>query len=263
MKISIFLIISFAIFCNAYKIEPKIKNGYTSKRGQFPFYAFLAIANKERAVSWCGGSLISNLWILTAAHCVQTAHRIGINLGSLKAENYTEMGRIVDVVERKNVFVHIKYHRSSLINDMALIKLSQPVEFSNIIQSIKLPDSCESNENIEAIAIGNGRINEKHAVAPILQYTPLTTIKWDKCQLVYPFIRFRRTVLCAVSNDDRSIQRGDSGGPLIRKSDGKLIGVTSFFQSDGFNFTAPQGFNNVIKYHEWISQTTKLRLIKC
>lgn len=260
------LVLFFVCNSNAYKIEPRIYNGLTSKRGQFPFYAFLGISNKGKPLSWCGGSLITKEYVLTAAHCVagmgvDKSDLIGIHLGSLKADDVNENGRIVDIVKRKNIYVHPSYNATTLVNDIALIKLSRSVELSDTIKLIELPESCESNENVEAIIIGNGKMNAKHNLSPILQYAPITTIDWLKCRKIYQFVH--PNVLCAASEEGRSVKNGDSGGPLVRKRDGKLIGVTSFLQPEKFNLTAPQGFVNIIKHHEFISGITKLKLIKC
>lgn len=90
------------------KIEPRIVEGHNAERGQFPYYVYLEIIAPEGSV--CGGSLISNQWILTAAHCLEDVTRVHVHLGSLRAWNTMEIGRKrIDVREIDDIHLHPKY----------------------------------------------------------------------------------------------------------------------------------------------------------
>lgn len=77
-----------------YKIEPRIIHGQNAVRGQFPFYVLMEVVMPQGVAS-CGGSLISNEWILTAGHCVEHALMARVHLGSLHAKDTNEPGREV------------------------------------------------------------------------------------------------------------------------------------------------------------------------
>lgn len=85
-----------------HQIEPRIAQGHNAVRGQFPFFVRLAVF-KSWPVGWvagCGGSLISNLWIITSGHCVQNAVIISAHLGFLRTNDESEPGRKIVYIEK-------------------------------------------------------------------------------------------------------------------------------------------------------------------
>lgn len=90
------------------EIDPRIIQGENATRGQFPYYAFLKVQLAQGEAA-CGGSLISNQYVVTAAHCLKGAAQVEVHLGSLKASNRSEAGRVIVQVDRRNIFVHPKY----------------------------------------------------------------------------------------------------------------------------------------------------------
>lgn len=148
-----------------------------------------------------------------------------------------------------------------MIDDIALLKLTQPITFSKTIRPIDFQESCDSSERTDAIAIGNGCINEKYKLAPILHWTPMNTISFKNCKKIYNFLLFHRSMVCASNVNGGSIQEGDSDGPLIWNN--TLIGISSFMPPLGVHPTTPQGFTDVLTYHEWIANTTRIKLVIC
>lgn len=116
-----------------------------------------------------------------------------------------------------------------------LIHLPQKVEILEDIQAVRMPNRCDSTENIEVIAIGHGGTENSSTFSSQLNFAALKTLPAKECRKALPVILFRKSVICA-SNDMRkqSIFDGDSGGPLVRASDGILIGISSFLQASKF-----------------------------
>lgn len=97
-----------AVDFNAFEIEPRIVQGENATRGQFPFYVFLKI-QMPQGTGACGGSLISDQYVVTAAHCLKGAKGAEVHLGSLKAADLKEEGRQIIQVPASNLQVHPKY----------------------------------------------------------------------------------------------------------------------------------------------------------
>ncbi|KAB0800716.1 hypothetical protein PPYR_06455 [Photinus pyralis] len=94
----------------------------------------------------CGGALINEIWIVTAAHCVDKYSRYyyEIQAGVLRRYSYSPMvqNRVVD-----HIISHEFYDRHKLKNDIALMKISKPLEFNRYVRPICLPSEITAGKN--------------------------------------------------------------------------------------------------------------------
>nr|CAD7575230.1 unnamed protein product [Timema californicum] len=219
----------------------KIVNGQQANRGQFPHQAALYLDKR----SFCGGSLISSEWVLTAAHCTQglcssefqgfcsSAETATVRLGSqnLRAD---EEGR--KSFTSRQFLVHEDYNDTTLNNDISLIKLPTSVPPSPFIFPVNLPSPSEVNmtfENRTALVSGWGRTLDSESImcdfdlealgwtrdatsiSDELNFVNLTILTNSECAESYvPGVVISSTV-CARGTEQRSTCRGDSGGPLV------------------------------------------------
>lgn len=234
----------------------------SSFRGQYPFYVYLEIHSstvKGYAIKSCGGSLLSNEWILTSAHCVKRATRIQAHFGSHKFPNILEEGRQIRTIGSNDFYIHPRYSPLHLFNDIALLKIPRPIELSETIQPAKLGDSNVAF-NSTVIAIGNGSNNKKDI--DILKSTKLQTITRSACVRQYPIFLFNDSVLCAKRKEDQRYCLGhtDNGGPLIREDDNKLIGINKYSNHIICEARLPKTFTALTpEFYKWISQHTGLQ----
>lgn len=252
------------VICNAF--EPRIARGYNSRRGQFPYFAFLEVHEPDNNnISGCGGALIGNQWVITAAHCLIDASVINVHFGKYSVYDELQADNDVIRVTDDEVFIHPNYRRTEfrVLNDIALIKLPRAPKKSPYIQSIRLPTDCQSNENVASIIMGNGASSNELKITPILQFGFLKVTTSNACLRPLEISLYRGSVICAVSNIKQSICKGDSGGPLVRAYDNTLIGVASFGPPKPCADEEPQGFTNILYFSGWISGTTGLKLPVC
>ncbi|KXJ83662.1 hypothetical protein RP20_CCG003604 [Aedes albopictus] len=231
----------------------RIVNGATAAPGQFPYQAILKIQLPQgRAL--CGGSLLNHQWILTAGHCTQGATSFEITLGAVDLDDTTGDGRIV--LTATEYYRHEKYNPLFASNDVAVIKLPEPVQFNDQVQPVTLPSGSDSYADRKAIVSGWGLQQNGGSVAQKLQYAPLTVITNLKCMTTYSPLVIKKTTICAQGGEKQSPCNGDSGGPLVLEGGFVQVGVVSFGHASGCERGLPGAFARVTSFVDWIRQRT-------
>lgn len=263
-KVIFIYLFIYSGFGATHKIQPRISNGIQSERGQFPFYVYLEDGTMQNTIG-CGGTLISDRWILSAAHCfVKIKRKIRGHFGLWKVMDIYESNRKIVDIYPEDFHPHPEFTEDLLENDLALLELKKPIEFNNFIQPVALP--CKNDNKffgnpVDVIAVGTGFQSSSIDFPDHLQWASLSTLSRFQCHQVFPFLKDRQSVFC-VSNavSKQSICIGDSGGGLITH-DFELIGVASFIVPDHpCEEGMPQAFTRVNAYLDWILNTTKAKL---
>lgn len=230
----------------------RIVNGYQATQGQFPFTVLL-VNTVPSGVDFCGGVLMNNQWVLSAAHCADRVSKFQVILGAHKIyEN--EIDRIIDMT--KTAIIHKQYNPKTHANDLALIKLSKAVKFTDKIQPALLPTATEDllvDQSVIAVGWGMEHTGDR-LLASTLKWAPLNVVSNEWCsKFLDPVLS---TTICAEGENMQSTCHGDSGGPLVLESDFRtLVGVTSFGNSTGCHFGVPQAYCRITSYVDWITFT--------
>ncbi|KAH8380334.1 hypothetical protein KR009_010036 [Drosophila setifemur] len=228
----------------------------------FPYQVGMLL-QRPKGLYWCGGSLISEKHVLTAAHCVDMAKRALVFLGANEIKNAKEKGQVRLMVPSSNFHIYPTWNPKRLKDDIALVRLPHAVSFNERIHPIQLPKrhyEYRSFKNKLAIASGWGRYaTGVHAISNVLRYVQLQIIDGRTCKSNFP-LSYRGTNICTSGRNSRSTCNGDSGGPLVlqRRHSKKrvLVGITSFGSIYGCDRGYPAAFTKVASYLDWISDET-------
>uniref|UniRef100_A0A665SW72 Zgc:165423 n=1 Tax=Echeneis naucrates TaxID=173247 RepID=A0A665SW72_ECHNA len=237
--------------CGNAPLNSRIVGGEDAPAGAWPWQASL-----HRSSHFCGGSLINNLWVLTAAHCFPSTSGLLVYLGRETQEgvNSNEVSRTVAEIIR-----HPNYNSDTSDNDIALLRLSSPVDFTNFIRPICL---ASNDTTIDAGTItwvtGWGTIQSDVPLPSPqrLQEVDVPIVSNSQCSDAYAAqsIQITSNMICAGLNEGgKDSCQGDSGGPLMVKSGSTWvqIGVVSFGIGCALaNF--PGVYARVSEYQDWI-----------
>ncbi|XP_071052653.1 brachyurin-like [Onthophagus taurus] len=238
--------------------DGRIIDGTPAEVGQFPWQVAVNFIVSGSSY-FCGGALISNQWVLTAAHCADGASSFTLRLGTILSSGGGS-GSIT--VQTTTAFVHEGYN-SNLNNDVALIKLNEPIAFSNVIQPIDLPSKGDTAITGETLRVsGWGKTNDNGSVSSALNYVDLTAISNTQCANYYGSATIISSTLCCVGNPHHSTCNGDSGGPLVRVNGNRVThhGIVSFVSSAGCASGAPSGYVRTESMLDWISSKTGIKV---
>ncbi|GBP41774.1 Brachyurin [Eumeta japonica] len=216
------------------KSPDRIAGGTASALGEIPYQAgLLSEITGLSGNGICGGSLLNNLRVLTAAHCwwdgQNQAWRFTVVLGSITL--FSGGTR----VQSTSVVVHPNWNPRTIANDVAIINLPAPVTLSATISPIALPTTNENFAGETAVASGFGmRGEESITTAQFKSHVSLSIITNLVCRLSFPF-NVQNSNICTSGAGGMSTCRGDSGGPLAvtRNNQRILVGVTSFGSAAG------------------------------
>ncbi|XP_049301265.1 trypsin-1-like [Anopheles funestus] len=233
----------------------RVIGGNTSDIDRFPWMA--ALYYRERFT--CGGSLINDRYILTAAHCV-------VRLDAAEFEVYLRRSNIVtlnvDAVHRRVLRIITNlYQQLRNNNDVALLLLKDPIRVEDGLVPICLPVDGSTFDGREAIVTGWGT-TESGELSEHLQQLTVPILTNQQCRKS-GYFRFQITakMLCAgYLEGGRDSCQGDSGGPLqLTKSESgqqQIVGVVSWGKACAQR-NYPGVYARVTRFVSWIRRQSR------
>lgn len=241
-------------FCGTPNVN-RIVGGTQVRQNKYPWTAQL-IKGRYYPRLFCGGSLINDRYVLTAAHCVHN-NRDKITIRLLQLDRSSKDPGITRQVSK--VIMHPQYDSTRIVNDVALLKLDSPVPINDKMRPVCLPSNNHNFDRKDAIVAGWGLIKEGGVTSNYLQEVTVPIITNQECRNTRYKSKIQDVMLCAglVKQGGKDACQGDSGGPLIVfEGRYKLAGVVSF----GFGCAQPDApgvYARISKFIDWIHSNTR------
>lgn len=252
--------------CGIERVQDKIINGRTAQPYRYPWMVFITMKMAGGSAA-CGGTIINDRFVLTAAHCVNQSQASGVAVYPMihQKPGFFKLIFGIGSVSVKKIHIHSGYGENPMM-DIALLEMASTFKFTKDFGPVCLPSFSELNEHSDLTAIGWGIVNPVIRLSPSkLREADLSLIPFDACNQtlglgaqISGFALDENLIICA--GGQQGICSGDSGGPLFTHKEGRAyqMGITSFALADcGWLTGAPAAFTRVSTHIKWIEQVTK------
>ncbi|XP_049544354.1 brachyurin-like [Anopheles darlingi] len=242
----------------------RIVNGYIAQPGQFP-YQIALLSNMAGGQGLCGGSVLTANYVLTAAHCVDTATGGLVIYGAQDRTNAAEPSQVRIAFQQAGIRLHPNWNPALIRYDIATVRVVSPVTFTARIQPVTLPRLSDVGHDFAGLigtVSGFGRFADSVPEAShILRYVnnPIQTNL--ACSVRFPGV-IQPENICLSGDSGRGACQGDSGGPLTIQRDGHTVqlGVVSFGLALGCELNWPSVFARTTSFLQWIAANSDVVL---
>merc|ERR1711893_510932 len=230
----------------------KIIGGETATVGQFPWQASLEFFGSHS----CGASLISERWLVTAAHCVGYSPSFYTIVLGQHDRFSTSVGAPVDY-EVEQIIVHESWESGSgaFPNDIAVMRVVGAVDTSNrYVSTISLASGSNSDfygRSGQISGWGRTSTGGSGGLPRYLMYADIQVYTRSQCENTWGS-NINDGHIC-VGDNGKGACNGDSGGPLVVNN--QLVGATSWGVNGCFT-SYPSVYSSVPFFRSWIRANT-------
>ncbi|KAM4636461.1 trypsin-like [Discoglossus pictus] len=226
----------------AFDDDDKIVGGYTCTKNSVPY-----IVSLNSGYHFCGGSLINNLWVVSAAHCYKSSVQVRLGEHNIGVSEGTEQ-----FISSSRVIRHPNYNSATIDNDIMLIKLSSAATLNSYVKAVALPSGCAGAGTSCLIAGWGNTLSSGTSNPSLLQCLNAPILTSSQCSGAYPGKITGNMICVGFLEGGKDSCQGDSGGPVV--CNGQLQGVVSWGTGCALR-NYPGVYTKVCNYVSWIQNT--------
>ncbi|XP_046613613.1 serine protease nudel isoform X1 [Neodiprion virginianus] len=238
--------------------ESRVVGGHPSEPQAWPS---LAAVNRDGSFH-CGGVILDEIWVLTAAHCIDgfEGHYYDIQAGMLRRFSFSPMEQSRKV---SHVVMYPTYDRTVMKNDLALLRLEAPLHFNRWVRPACLPEITTAGAHwrtgptpdATCVTAGWGSLVEHGPDPDHLREVELPILR--NCK--YPADQNEAEICAGLPSGGRDTCQGDSGGPLMCRNPNSpsqwyVAGIVSHGEGCA-RPNEPGAYTKVSRFVEWINRT--------
>ncbi|XP_065757766.1 coagulation factor X [Muntiacus reevesi] len=236
----------------------RIVGGRDCAEGECPWQALLVNEENE---GFCGGTILSEFYILTAAHCLHQAKRFTVRVGdrNTEQEEGNEMAHEVEMTVKHSRFVKETYDF-----DIAVLRLKTPIQFRRNVAPACLPEKDWAEATLltqkTGVVSGFGRTHEKGRLSSTLKMLEVPYVDRNTCKLSSSFSITPNMFCAGYDAQPEDACQGDSGGPHVTrfKDTYYVTGIVSW--GEGCARKGKFGvYTKVSNFLKWIDKIMKTR----
>ncbi|XP_046846328.1 trypsin-like [Xenia sp. Carnegie-2017] len=234
--------------------KAKIVGGQNAFPGEWPWQVTLM---DEKGI-FCGGSLVSNQYVITAAHCLKTSNwsRIKVRLGEHEICHYEGNEQDMDI-KKNGITIHPQYNKKTIDYDIAIIELKESVNFTKRIKPVCINTGLDFTGQ-RCYITGWGTLQSRGLFPKVLQEAQVPIVTAEECKIIYKSTITDRMLCAGFPRGGVDTCQGDSGGPLVCKHrDGAwyLTGITSWGRGCAVSYGV---YTHVANLYPWLAKITGL-----
>ncbi|KAM4636189.1 trypsin [Discoglossus pictus] len=226
----------------AFDDDDKIVGGYTCAKNSVPY-----IVSLNSGYHFCGGSLINNLWVVSAAHCYKSSVQVRLGEHNIVVSEGTEQ-----FISSSRVIRHSGYNSRTLDNDIMLIKLSSAATLNSYVKAVALPSGCSAAGTSCLISGWGNTLSSGTNYPDLLQCVSAPILTSAQCSSAYPGEITANMICVGYIEGGKDSCQGDSGGPVV--CNGQLQGIVSWGYGCALR-NYPGVYTKVCNYVSWIQNT--------